>query len=202
MQSNEIDPGLVSKISEKNIIDELIVIYKNHFNKAPHDKMKIPLKQAYIHLQFNDYLFKAMLMHDNYHKFENEILREYIINDEKLLEIFDNNFILYELRLIANELKRRDILKRKALATPIGLSTDAEKNNAESANSPDTDCSKCSAHSAVAVYQTDSACPDCPCSGYTGSALESQGFGSPSYQLAYLANPNLRQTVPAVRLTG
>ena len=138
MQSNDIDPNLVSNISEKNIIDNLIVMYKNYFNKMPHDKMKIPLKQCYIHLQFNDYLFKAMLMHDNYPNFERDILREYIINDEKLLEIFDNNFILYELRLIANELKRRELLKREALSTPVALAADASKNNPESSNSKDT----------------------------------------------------------------
>lgn len=138
MQSNDIDPTLVSKISEKNIIDMLKTIYKNHFNKMPHNKMTIPLKQCYIHLQFNDYLFKAMLMHDNYPNFERDILREYIINDEKLLEIFDNNFVLYELRLIANELKRRDMLKREALSTPVALTTDAAKNNPESSNSADT----------------------------------------------------------------
>jgi hypothetical protein len=100
--------------------------------------MTIPLKQCYIHLQFNDYLFKAMLMHDNYPSFERDILREYIINDEKLLEIFDNNFVLYELRLIANELKRREMLKREALSTPVALTTDAAKNSAESSNSADT----------------------------------------------------------------
>jgi hypothetical protein len=138
MQSNDTDPTLVSKISEKNIIDMLKTVYKNHFNKMPHNKMTIPLKQCYIHLQFNDYLFKAMLMHDNYPSFERDILREYIINDEKLLEIFDNNFVLYELRLIANELKRRDMLKREALSTPVALTTDAAKNSAESSNSADT----------------------------------------------------------------
>ena len=138
MQSNDIDPTLVSKISEKNIIDMLKNVYKNHFNKMPHNKMTIPLKQCYIHLQFNDYLFKAMLMHDNYPSFERDILREYIINDEKLLEIFDNNFVLYELRLIANELKRREMLKREALSTPVALTTDAAKNSAESSNSADT----------------------------------------------------------------
>ena len=138
MQSNDIDPTLVSKISEKNIIDTLKTVYKNHFNKMPHDKMTIPLKQCYIHLQFNDYLFKAMLMHDNYSSFERDILREYIINDEKLLEIFDNNFVLYELRLIANELKRRELLKREALSTPVSLTTDAAKNNAVSSDSTET----------------------------------------------------------------
>ena len=138
MQSNYIDPTLISNISEQNIIEYLLKIYKDFFNKFPHDKMKIPLKQCYIHLQFNDYLFKAMLMHDNYLNFERAVLREYIINDEKLLEIFDKNFVLYELRLIANELKRREILKRDALKTPIALTTDASKNSADSSNDENT----------------------------------------------------------------
>ncbi len=138
MQSNYIDPTLISNISEQNIIEYLLKIYKEFFNKFPHDKMKIPLKQCYIHLQFNDYLFKAMLMHDNYLNFERAVLREYIINDEKLLEIFDKNFVLYELRLIANELKRREILKRDALKTPIALTTDASKNSADSSNDENT----------------------------------------------------------------
>lgn len=138
MQSNNIDPMLISNISERNIIDYLSGIYKEYYKKLPHDKMRIPLKQCYIHLQFNDYLFRAILIHDNYLNFERDILREYIINDEKLLEIFNKNFILYELRLIANELKRRDLLKRKALTTPIALSTDFSKNTAESSNSDNT----------------------------------------------------------------
>lgn len=138
MQSNYIDPTLISNISEKNVIDYLLKIYKDFFNKYPHDKMKIPLKQCYIHLQFNDYLFKAMLMHDNYFNFERDILREYILSDEKLLEIFDKNFILYELRLIANELKKRELIKRNALTTPFALSTDASKNNANASNNDDT----------------------------------------------------------------
>jgi hypothetical protein len=77
-------------------------------------------------------------MHDNYVNFEKAVLREYIINDEKLLEIFDKNFVLYELRLIANELKKREVLKRIALKTPIALTTNASKNSAESSNSENT----------------------------------------------------------------
>ena len=138
MQSNNTDPMLISNISEQNIIENLVNIYKDFFNKYPHDKMRVPLKQCYIHLQFNDYLFKAMLMHDNFLNFERAVLREYIISDDKLLEIFDNNFVLYEIRLIANELKRRDLIKRRALTTPIALATDASKNNAESSNGDDT----------------------------------------------------------------
>lgn len=127
MQSNDIEPGLVASISETRLVDSLTPVYKEQFNKEPPYKLLIPLKQCYIHLQYNDYLFKAMIMHDNFGKFENAILREYIMNDQQLLDLFNKYFVLYELRLIANELKRRELLKRKALLTPIALQTEASK---------------------------------------------------------------------------
>jgi hypothetical protein len=130
MQSNDIEPGLITHISETKLIDTLTPVYKEQFNKEPPFKMLIPLKQCYIHLQYNDYLFKAMIMHDNFDMFEKAILREYIMNDQQLLDVFNKYFVLYELRLIANELKRRELLKRKALLMPIALQTEASKNAA------------------------------------------------------------------------
>jgi hypothetical protein len=127
MQSNDIEPGLITSISETRLVDSLTPVYKEQFNKEPPYKLLIPLKQCYIHLQYNDYLFKAMIMHDNFGNFEKAILREYILNDQQLLDLFNKHFVLYELRLIANELKRRELLKREALSTPIALQTEASK---------------------------------------------------------------------------
>ena len=131
MQSNDVEPGLITHISHTKLIDQLNIIYKEFFKKDIPEKMLVPLKQCYIHLQYNDYLFKAMLMHDKYNDFEETITREYIMTERKLLDIFNKHFVLYELRLIANELKRRDIIKRKALTTPIALETESTKNVGE-----------------------------------------------------------------------
>ena len=138
MQSNDVEPGLIRHISHTKLIDSLKPLYKQHYEKNLPDKMLVPLKQCYIHLQYNDYLFKAMLMHDKYIMFENAVIREYIMTDKKLLDIFNKHFVLYELRLIANELKRRDIIKRKAFETPIALHTEASKNAASSTDNSDT----------------------------------------------------------------
>ena len=138
MQSNDVEPGLIRHISHTKLIDSLKPLYKQHYEKNLPDKMLVPLKQCYIHLQYNDYLFKAMLMHDKYIMFEKAVIREYIMTDKKLLDIFDKHFVLYELRLIANELKRRDIIKRKAFETPIALHTDSSKNAASSTDNSDT----------------------------------------------------------------
>lgn len=138
MQSNDVEPGLVRHISHTKLIDEIEPLYKQHYEKNIPDKMRVPLKQCYIHLQYNDYLFKAMLMHDKYRDFEKTVMRKYIMTDKILLDIFNEHFVLYELRLIANELKRRDIIKRKAFETPIALHTESSENAASSSDSKET----------------------------------------------------------------
>jgi hypothetical protein len=122
MQSNDIKPELIANISKGQLKDKIKRFYmEQHNTELLNTKLLDILIKCYIHLQFNDYLFKAMLMHDNYMVFENRLRDAYILSDEKILEIFNRSFILYELRLIANELKRQDIIKRKALATPVSL---------------------------------------------------------------------------------
>jgi len=133
MQSNDIEPGLVKFISQDQIIHLLTEIYKELLNKTPREKMLYPLYRCYIHLQYNDYLFKALIINDNFLLFEKAILREYILTDQKLLLLFNEHFILQELRLIANELKRTDLLKRKALSKPI-----ANTNNNIASSAPNS----------------------------------------------------------------
>lgn len=122
MQSNDIKPELITNISKGQLKDKLKKLYKDQHNtELTNTKLLDILTKCYIHLQFNEYLFKAMLMHDNYNSFENRLRNVYILTDENLLEIFNESFILHELRLIANELKRQDIIKRKALTIPVSL---------------------------------------------------------------------------------
>ena len=122
MQSNDIKPELITNISKGQLKEKLLKYYKDQHNTVLTNTRLIDiLIKCYIHLQFNDYLFKAMLMHDKYLAFENRLRNEYMISDTKLLEVFNQTFLLSELRLIANELKRQDILKRKALRIPVAL---------------------------------------------------------------------------------
>ena len=134
MQSNDIKPELITNISKGQLKDKIKEFYKDQHNTVlVNTKLLDILIKCYVHLQFNDYLFKAMLMHDNYTLFENRLRDEYILSDEKILEIFNKSFILYELRLIANELKRQDIIKRKALSIPVSLHKN-EHNELNSSN--------------------------------------------------------------------
>lgn len=118
MQSNDVDAGLISQVSAINMIDNLREIYKKELMKDPVKEMLLPLKDCYIHLQYNDYLFRAMLQHANFALFEKEVLETLMLSREKLLDIFNKHFIMSELRLSANEIKRKDLLSRKSTKIP------------------------------------------------------------------------------------
>jgi len=124
MQSNDVDAGLISTSSSEDLIDRLKRIYKELKKSDPEIKMLLPLKDCYIHLQFNDYLFMAMLVHNNFGKFETEILDMAMLSREKMLELFDKYFLLSDLRLVANEFKKQEMLKRKGKAIPRSFEID------------------------------------------------------------------------------
>ena len=95
MQSNDIKPELITNISKGQLKEKLLKYYKDQHNTVLTNTRLIDiLIKCYIHLQFNDYLFKAMLMHDKYLAFENRLRNEYIISDTKLLEVFNQTFLL------------------------------------------------------------------------------------------------------------
>jgi len=64
-----------------------------------------------------------MLVHNNFGKFETDILEMAMLSRDKMLELFNKYFLLSELRLVANEFKKQDILQRKATSIPQSLQT-------------------------------------------------------------------------------
>lgn len=114
MQSNEVNSRLLSAVSSNNLVKYIIVIYKNTLNKEPPRKILQPLRDCYIHLRYNDYLFIAMLLNKNYPKFEKEVIETSMLSKELLLEYFNKYFILLELKNKANIMKKEDIIRRKA----------------------------------------------------------------------------------------
>ena len=114
MQSNDVNPRLLSAVSINNLIKYLTVVYRNTLNKEPPKKMLLPLKDCYIHLRYNDFLFIAMLLNGNYDKFEKEVLETSVLSKELLLDYFNKYFVLLELKNKANVMKKEDMMRRKA----------------------------------------------------------------------------------------
>lgn len=108
MQNNEATDNLESAISKKDLFNKISRIYKKELGKEIHKKLFLPLRDIYIYLQFNDYLFIALLTHNKYIDFENDIKNSSMMTKQKLLELFDKYFDLLDLKYSAN-----DIIKHK-----------------------------------------------------------------------------------------
>jgi hypothetical protein len=104
VQDNLAEGGIESSIAKRNLLRKIIDMYKKKYQKEPNEKILMPLRDCYIHLRTNQYLFKAFLESDNYLTFENEVLTTKTITKKILLEIFNKYYNLLELKLKAEEI--------------------------------------------------------------------------------------------------
>lgn len=117
VQENTAISGVESSVAKRNLIKKIIIMYKKKYVKDPKEEMLNPLRDCYIHLRSNIYLFTAFLESDNYNEFEKQVLTTITLTKKVLLEIFNANYNLLELKI-----KAEDIIKR----TKGGLTTSKE----------------------------------------------------------------------------
>jgi len=114
-QNNDVNSGIEGAIAKRNIINRIIAKYSTIYKNELPVKMMIPLRDCFIHLQLNEFLFTAMLESLNYKKFEVDVLSTYVLTKKVLLQLFNKHFNTLELKLLAqdkiNELnKNKDII--------------------------------------------------------------------------------------------
>ena len=102
-QDNHVNNGIEGAIAKKNIINRIMIIYSTITKKDLPIKMMTPLRDCFIHLQLNEYLFTAMLESYNYSKFEVDVLSAYVLTKKVLLYLFDKHFNVLELKLVAQD---------------------------------------------------------------------------------------------------
>ena len=103
VQNNNANNYIEGAIAKRNLIKKITEIYNKVYSKEIPDKMIIPLRDCYIHLRNNTYLFTAMIESKTYPKFENEILTSITLTKKNLLELFNSHFNLLELKLLAQD---------------------------------------------------------------------------------------------------
>jgi hypothetical protein len=104
VQENSAISGVESSIAKRNLMKKIIIIYKKKFVKDPNEKILNPLRDCYIHLRSNIYLFTAFIESSNYKNFENQVLTTITLTKKNLLEIFNSNYNLLELKIKAEEI--------------------------------------------------------------------------------------------------
>jgi hypothetical protein len=102
-QNNDVNNGIEGAIAKRNIINRIIELYSKIYKNELPVKMMTPLRDCFIHLQLNEYLFAAMLESLNYKKFEVDVLSTYVLTKKILLELFNKHFNVLELKLLAQE---------------------------------------------------------------------------------------------------
>ena len=103
IQNNIYNDGMEGAIAKKNLINRIMELYKNIYNTDVPVKMILPLKDCFIYLQLNIYLFTVMLENSNYSFFENSVLSSYILTKKILLELFNKYYNVLELKIYAEE---------------------------------------------------------------------------------------------------
>jgi hypothetical protein len=78
-QNNDVNSGIEGAIAKRNIINRIIKIYSTVYKNDLPVKMMTPLRDCFIHLQLNEYLFSSMLESLNYKKFEVDVLSTYVL---------------------------------------------------------------------------------------------------------------------------
>lgn len=134
MQSNEVESGLQGALAKEDLLTKLANIYYEERNEDSPKKMILPLRDTYIHLQYNDYLFRAVLKHNNYTKYEKDVLEAALLSKEKLLIIFNKYFDLLELKMIANDIRKKHLLSMK---NDLGKIPESSKNKKEGSDIDD-----------------------------------------------------------------
>ena len=102
-QDNNVNNGIEGAIARKNIINRIMKIYSDVYKNELPIKMMLPLRDCFIYLQINEFLFIAMLESYNYKKFEADVLSTYVLTKKILLELFNKHFNALELKIIAQE---------------------------------------------------------------------------------------------------
>ena len=112
LQSNDVFSDLEYSYAKEDILSYITKVYFEETGQDVKKPLLLPLRDIYVYLQNNEYLFRAFILHKNYPLFENEILETKLLTKSALAEIFERYFLLYDLKVMANTIKRSQVVER------------------------------------------------------------------------------------------
>lgn len=121
MQNNDADPSILAAIAKEDLLLKIKNIYLSEKNTDINPKMLLPVRDCMIHMQYNEYLLRAMFNSDNYDTFEKDVLNTKGLNKDKLLDLFNSYFDLMELKLAANNIIKYDKINNNFKFNPDTL---------------------------------------------------------------------------------
>lgn len=124
VQTNEVLADIEYAYAKHDLVTIISRIYFEELNAEVPKAMLLPLRDIFMFLENDMDLFTALLINENYKKFEDEVLSSKTVKKENILEIFNKHFVYDALKLRANDIKRYNALNRVNTAaneTPSAL---------------------------------------------------------------------------------
>jgi hypothetical protein len=112
LQSNTVNDDVEYRYAKEDLILIISRMYFDELKVEPPKRMLLPLKDVFLLLENDKYLFRALLVHTNYKIFEDEVLSSKLMKKENILETFEKYFVLNDLKMKANDIKRYDALNK------------------------------------------------------------------------------------------
>lgn len=114
LQSNEVSGDIEYEFAKKDLLFIISGLYLQELGKEIPKGMLLPLRDIWLYFQGNQFLFRAFLIDEKYPLFEKEVLELNLLTKANLSRLIDKYFILYDLKLKANDIQRYDVLSRKS----------------------------------------------------------------------------------------
>tara|TARA_B100000497_G_scaffold127826_1_gene171228 strand:- start:263 stop:4435 length:4173 start_codon:yes stop_codon:yes gene_type:complete len=113
LQNNITNSDLIYSTTKNNILHRIAELYNQELDEEIPRVLLNPLKDILNYFQYNEYLFRAMLINFNFNDFKDELIKDKTINKNKILEVFNKYFVLHELKSKANDIQKYDKFNKK-----------------------------------------------------------------------------------------
>lgn len=126
-QQNILTPEITRITQEKELIEFVKEIYYYQFKKNPKVDLLLPLKDLFIHFDYDAYKLLALFRDKKYKSFEKYILTIMGLQRETLIKIYENTFNDEQLNKVAEIIRKKEKLPKLTKDTSEGAIIIKEK---------------------------------------------------------------------------
>lgn len=127
LQSNDPNPNLIYSDNRQNTYGKIAGLYLTELNQEIPKALLGPLSDIYHYFQYNEYLFRATLIHSNFDNFKSELIENKKITKNDILKIYRRYFLENEIKNKANDIQRFDKYNKGEKINNIFESNNTEK---------------------------------------------------------------------------
>jgi hypothetical protein len=115
-QSDTMTPSLKRMLADRDTIGEVSQLYRHERKRVIPKKVVLPLKDVYVYMNFNEYLFRAMLRNAKYPDFEEDMTTAVELTREDVIKLYEATFYMRKLEEVAAAIRRNE---GSALPAPV-----------------------------------------------------------------------------------